>query len=182
MSTENNQPNGTARTIALSALVIVLAGAWWFTRANRPSTAVATDCSGFAADARTFFSRGDATVALNGTFAPGDHLHLAIDLNGMGYAYELKGVMAMEPGLSGSGNGGMTHTVVTTTRPTPNSESQVTESTGAVSGYARMDMDIDVTAAGTGAMTIRKTGLWSWFTSPKVTEASCSSKPARSAV
>jgi hypothetical protein len=169
-----------ARRIALSVVVVVLAGGAWFSHASRAPTAVATSCTGFEADARTLFERGGA-VALNGTFAAGDHVHLTIDLNDVGYAWELKGVMAKEPDLKGSGHGGTTHTVVTTTRPTTATPPSITGSTGSASGYSRMDMDIVVTATGDGGITIRKTGLLSWFVSPRVLGANCTN-PARPAI
>jgi hypothetical protein len=50
-------------------------------------TVIATSCSGFEADAHKLFDkRGNA--ALSGTFAAGDHVHLAIDLRDAGYSWE----------------------------------------------------------------------------------------------
>jgi|SRR5262249_19623768 len=167
MLRDNTEPNWTAR-IALFAMVLALVGGLWlFNKANRdmePPTAVATSCSGFEADAHKLFDKGD-TAALSGTFAPGDHVHLAIDFEGVGYSWELTGVLAKKPDVTGSG------WFTTVTRRTTSTTS--TTSHGDISGFARLEVELDVTTAGDGAIKIKKTSSVPSFTPPRVASASC---------
>src|SRR5262245_57108116 len=105
MLKNNTRPDRTAWTIALSVIVPALAiGLPLFAEASRaaePPTVVATSCSRFEADAQKLFGKSNA-VTLRGAFTPGDHVHLAIDFGGVGYAWELTGVIAKEPDVSGS--------------------------------------------------------------------------------
>ncbi len=102
----NTQPDWTPRIIATFAMVVVLAGGLsFFNGANRVTQpAVASSCGGFTADALRLFNNGD-TAVLNGTFAPGDHVHLAIDFRGIGYSWKLTGALgAAETDVTGSGS------------------------------------------------------------------------------
>ena len=84
-----------ARTIALLAVIFVLAGGLLLLNApNRERrTVIATSCSEFEADAGKLFDKGD-TAVLTASFASGDHVHLAIDFRGVGYVWELTGALA----------------------------------------------------------------------------------------
>src|SRR5215216_1189386 len=86
--------------LALSAIVLSLAGAGLIKR-DAP-TVVTTSCSELAADAQKLFARGD-TAVLSGRFAPGDHVHLAIDFKGVNYKYVLTAVIAELPWVTGRG-------------------------------------------------------------------------------
>jgi hypothetical protein len=110
MSTNNAEPVRKARITALFAMVLALAGGLsLFNRAHgdteppavvtEPPIVVATSCSGFEADAHKVFDGRDI-AALSGTFAPGDHVHLAIDFKGVGYSWELTGVLGTTPDVS----------------------------------------------------------------------------------
>jgi hypothetical protein len=160
-------------------LVVVLAvvGGLWLDKANRDTepTVVATSCRGFAADARKLFDKGD-TVALIGAFAPGDRVSLAIDFEGVGYAWELTGVLAHPRKAEVTGADSSTKlnrsiSFFTSTRSS--------SSSGHVTGFARLDVEADVATAGDGAILIVKTGSVPSFRSPSIASASCdaSKKP-----
>jgi hypothetical protein len=173
------EPGWTARIIAAFGTLAFAGGIWWFTEADPdsgPRTVVATSCSGFEVDAQTLFDKGEA-VALSGTFAPGDHVRLAIDFNGVGYAWELTGVLATE-NVDTTGSGPFTSNKVTTTKyPTPamtKSAARTTESHGDFSGSVTLTADIDVTAAGDGTIKIKKTSSLPSLAPPKVASARCS--------
>jgi hypothetical protein len=171
--TDTAEPILKPRTIALFAVVVAVAGGvwWWFNKADsdtKPLIAVATSCKGFAADARKLFDNGDA-VTLSGTFAPGEQVQLAIDLWGVGYAWELTGVLAKKPEVTGTGS---FLSVIGST-----STSTSTVYLGKISGSARLDVELNVETAGDGAITIRKTGSLPSFTRPRVSSASC--KPTK---
>src|SRR6266566_4744248 len=93
------------RIFAVWAIVLALAGGLsLFNKANggtEPAPAVTANCSEFEANARKLFDQGD-TATLRGTFAPGDHVHLAIDFNGVDYSWESTGVLAIMPKVTGS--------------------------------------------------------------------------------
>jgi len=194
MSTDNTKPNGTTRIIALSVMAVVLvAGLGLFNLANRDTksstadtksaAAVATSCSGFEADARKL-GKAD-TAALTGTFAPGDRVHLAIDINGAAYSWELTGVLGAEPKLTRPyWFSWYTYDMDRKTTFTPASgstpESWSTTAHGKISGFARMEVDIDVTAAGDGAITFSRTGSAPLPTSLRVVSASCSASGTKS--
>ncbi len=108
VNVNNTQPDWTPRIIATFAMVVVLAGGLsFFNGANRvtePAGTVASSCGGFTADALKLFNNGD-TAVLSGTFAPGDHVHLAIDFRGVGYSWKLTGALgAAEADVTGSGS------------------------------------------------------------------------------
>jgi hypothetical protein len=179
MLTDNTQTNRKAR-IALFAMVpAVVGGLWLFNSASRdtvfPTTAVATSCSGFEADAHNLFDKGD-TAVLRGTFAPGDHVHLAIDFNGVGNAWELTDVLAEAKKADVTGSGSFTKSIRVnkSIRFIPFTRS--TSSTviyGDISGHARLEVEIDVITAGDGAITINKTSSEPSLTPPRVASASC---------
>jgi hypothetical protein len=119
MVSGNTAPDRTARIVSLLAMVVALAGGLWlFNPASRDTEAaavVATGCSGFAADAKTMFDKGDS-VMLSGAFAPGDHVHLAIDFKGARYGWQLTGAPASEKSeVTGSGAFTITKSTVTDT-------------------------------------------------------------------
>jgi hypothetical protein len=154
-------------------VLALVGGLWWFNNSDRePPTVVATSCSGFETDAHQLFDKGD-TVALSGTFAPGDHVHLAIDFNGVGYSWELTGVLATTnvdvtgPGPFTSNKFTTTYTKPTSTKPTS------TTAHGDISGFATLEVELDVPTAGDGAITINKTSSVPSITSPRVASASC---------
>src|SRR5262249_30046526 len=117
MLRDNTKPNRAARTaavqfvtviFALVAVVLAVVGGLWlllFDKANadtEPPIVIASGCSRFEADAHKLFDNGE-TAALSSTFAPGDHVHLAIDFEGVGYSWELTGALAKKPAVTGSG-------------------------------------------------------------------------------
>lgn len=201
MLTDNTALNWTARIALLAIVPAVAGGLWLFNQASagteRP-TAVATSCSGFEADAQKLFDQGNI-AALSGTFAPGDRVQLAIDFEGAGHSWELTGVLAAAKKADVTGTGSFT-TVTTSTRftlssmsaryrsstrsvtaPTSTtmslseaqSSSDPTSTRGEISGRARLDLEIDVTTAGDGAIRINKTGSVPSLTAPRVASASC---------
>jgi hypothetical protein len=176
MLRDNTEPNWTARIIALFAMVLALVGGLWlFNKANRdtePPTVVATSCSGFEADAHKLFDKGD-TAALSGTFARGDHVHLAIDFEGVGYSWELTGVLAKAKKAHVTGSGSSTKVTRSVSFSTSTTSITSTVSRGDISGFARLDVEIDVTTAGDGAITIKKASSVPSFTPPRVASASC---------
>jgi len=117
-------PNRNRVTIALIAMAFAVVGALWLFNKPRhdaePVSAVATNCSRFAVDAQKLFQQGD-TATLGGTFAPGDHVHLAIDFSGLRYRWELSGALAAEKVVvTGSGSfTSYTESTVTDTTVTP---------------------------------------------------------------
>jgi hypothetical protein len=197
MVSGNTAPDRTARIVSLLAMVVALAGGLWlFNPASRDTEAaavVATSCSGFAADAKTMFDKGDS-VMLSGAFAPGDHVHLAIDFKGARYGWQLTGAPASEKSeVTGSGAFTITKSTVTDTasrttvaitlapssskpRSTvftwPKPATTSTTVHGTIGGFARMEVDVDVTKAGDGAIAIDRTG-GSSLTPPMVASASC---------
>ncbi len=108
MVKDDTQPDWTPRIIAAFAMGLVLAGGLSFfngaSRATEPAGPVATSCSGFADDVLKLFNNGD-TAVLSGTFAPGDHVHLAIDFRGIGYSWQLTGALgSAKTDVTGSGS------------------------------------------------------------------------------
>ena len=159
-----------ARSIALLAVVIVLAGGLMLLNApNRDRhTVIATSCRDFAADAGKLFQKGDSAV-LSVSFASGDHVHLAIDFRGIGYVWELTGVLATaKKDVTGSGS----FTTVTKSRSTSTAGTS-TISHGNISGFATLEVETDTTAAGDGGIVITNTNSLPPFASPRVVSASC---------
>jgi hypothetical protein len=177
MSTNNSEPNWKARSIALFAMVLaVVGGLSLFNKPNldtEPATAVAANCSEFVANAHKLFDQGD-TATLRGTFAPGDHVHLAIDFKGAGYSWDATGVLGKEPKLTRSGwFGWYDYTMNTKTTLTPSRTLISAESHGKITAFARLEVELDVATAGDGTLTIKKTGSAPALISPKVAIASC---------
>jgi hypothetical protein len=174
MSLDDAKQNWTGRILGSFAVVLVVAGGLWlFNKESshaQPATAVATSCSGFAADAHKLFDAGEG-AALRGTFAPGDQVHLAIDLNGVGYSWELTGVLGKKPNVTGSGwfDSFARHRSMSTRSITSNAS---TVSRGEISGYAKLHVEVDVATAGEGAIAIKSNA--SSLSLPRVASASCS--------
>jgi hypothetical protein len=164
-----------ARSIALLAVIIVLAGSLLLLNApNRERrTVIATSCSDFAADAGRLFDKGD-TAVLSASFASGDHVHLAIDFKGVGYVWELTGALAnAKKDVTGSGS----FTTVTKSRSTSTAGTS-TISHGDISGFATLEMDADIAAGGDGGIVITNTNSLPPFASPRVASASCEASKA----
>ena len=168
-----------ARTIALLAVGVVVAGGLLLSNApNRERRSVITTrCSEFADDAHKLFDKGD-TVVLSGSFASGDHVHLAIDFKGVGYVWELTGVLAAaKKEVTGSGSfATVTKSKSTSTAATFNTS---TTSHGKISGLATLDMESDIAAAGEGSITITNTNSLPPFALPRVASASCEASEGR---
>ena len=167
-------------TVASLAVIAALAGALWlFGEASadaKPATVVATSCSGFDADARQQFEKDGAT-ALTGTFAPGDHVHLVVDLRG-GYSWKVTGALGKKPEVTSNGPFTSTFTYTLSTvnlspGSTPPASTTSVMSRGSIKGFARLDLELDVAKAGEGTITISRTGSALPFVSPKVAVASC---------
>ena len=213
MMSDNRAPNWKARFIAFTAVLLAVAGGLWLF--NKPSGATessivaATSCSGFAHDARQLFNKGD-TAALRGAFAPGDHVHLVIDFTGIGYSWELTGVLAMANKAQIKGAGDFTSITEAMSRDAASSRytkdtwsvrsfgldvvhdvpepkfdytsNATATSHGKINGFARLEMDIDVTAAGGGALTINKARSVPLPMPPRVVSASCNASKEAPAV
>jgi len=186
------QPDWTHRIIAAFVMMVALAeGTSWLTSAaaNTETVIVTSSCAGFKPDALKLLDTG-STAALNGTFERGDHVHLAIDFKGVGYSWQLTGALgSAQTDVTGTGR----FTTITTTgstsgkwtynmelstsrktmssAPTPGPSPEVR---GTITGSARLSVDVDVTAAGEGAITINKAGSLPLFGAPKLVIASCS--------
>jgi hypothetical protein len=175
MLKDNTRPNWTARMIAAFAVVLAAGGGLWaFNTANgatEPPIVVATSCSGFEAAAQKLFDQGD-TAALSGTFAPGDRVQLAIDFNGVGYSWEMTGVLATPKKTDVTGGSSSTFTR-SISFSIANTSITSAVARGDVSGSARLELEVDVTTAGAGAITVKKTGSMPSFTAPRVASASC---------
>ncbi|WFU77774.1 hypothetical protein QA645_24835 [Bradyrhizobium sp. CIAT3101] len=162
-----------ARTIALLAVVVVLVGALLlFNAPNRERrTAITTSCSQFEADAHKLFGKGD-TAVLSASFAAGDNVHLAIDFKGVGYVWELTGVLATaRKDVTGSGS----FTTVTKSKSTSAAANSGTStiSHGEINGFATLDVASDIIAAGEGGIVIANTNSLPPFALPRVASASC---------
>ena len=176
--TNSSETNWKVRVIAVFAMVIaVVGGLSWFNKANDdtdPAIAFSANCSEFVANAQKLFDQGD-TATLRGTFAPGDHVHLAIDFNGAGYSWDATGVLGKEPKFSRSGwFGWYDYTMNTKTTLTPSRTLISAESRGKITAVsARLEVELDVATAGDGTLTIKKTGSAPALISPRVAIASC---------
>jgi hypothetical protein len=177
MLTNNTEPNWKVGITALFAMVVVVAGGLsLFNKSNdntEPHTAVAADCSKFEAEAHKLFDQGD-TVTLSGTFAPGDHVHLAIDFYGVGYSWESTGVLGKMPDVTSSGwFNWYTYTANSKATFTSTHTLVSSVSRGKISGFARLEVELDVTTAGDGTITINTANSMPSLRSPKVVIASC---------
>lgn len=205
MTNDTTQPDWTPRIIATLATVLALVGgALLVVGAVRtaPAVSATTTCAGFAADAFKSFNNG-ANVTLSAPFAPGDHVHLALDIKGAGYSWKTTGVLgAAKTDVTGSGwfetdttfvgklaqSDTTEHAANTTLDPgsasgTPTSAEPSTptykESTtsgvarGSSDGITRLDIDVEVATAGDGAITISQRGSLLLAVSQSVAAASC---------
>jgi hypothetical protein len=182
MLKDDTKSNWTARIAASLAMVVALSGGLWLSDkasgGTEPATAtaIATSCTKFNADAGKLFDNGDRT-ALTGTFARGDHVHLIIDFKGAGYSWELTGALGKTPDVTGTGPFSK-YVTYTYSKPaddnaasTPSTPAKLIMSRGTISGFARLDLELDVASAGEGAITINRTGSVPSFA--RVAIASC---------
>jgi hypothetical protein len=207
MAKDNMHPDWTPRIIATCAIVFAIGGGVAIvdkpSRDTNPAAAVTTNCRGFAGNAREL-NRGDDTATLRGTFAPGDHVHLAVDFKGVGYSWNLSGVLGVaKTDVTGSGvfqtnatstetntesdppihttsvsfeAGAGTSGMIVSTRPEAHKYARSTTSGdvhGDISGLARLEVDVEVTAPGEGAITINETGSLPVALPPRVAAATC---------
>jgi hypothetical protein len=177
---------GSAISRAIALVVAVLAmilaavgGLYLLDKANFATesfTTVATSCRAFDADARALFDKGEIE-ALSGTFAPGDRVHLAIDFTGAYFSWELTGVLGNLKKNDGSGTGAIfTKSIRSTTdiKFIPYYRSTTTTlHSGTVRGTGILDLEIDVTTAGAGALTINKASSAPLPAPPRVALARC---------
>ena len=104
---DNTQPDWTPRIIATFAMVRCPCGRAIVFQWSKPRHGSLPSRQA-AVDSRLMhirlFDNGD-TAVLSGTFAPGDHVHLAIDFRGIGYSWKLTGALgAAETDVTGSGS------------------------------------------------------------------------------
>jgi len=208
MANDKIQPDWTPRIMAAFAIVLTVAGGMAFaggtSRDTDRTAVVTTNCRGFAPNASEPFNRANDTTTLRGTFAPGDHVHLAVDFMGVGYSWTLTGALGVaETDVTGSGvfqtNATSTETstesdppISTTdiafeaaaglsgmsvgTRPEAHKYAKSTTSGevhGDISGSARLEVDVEVTAAGEGAITINEAGSLRLALPPRIVAATC---------
>ncbi|MBR1196523.1 hypothetical protein JQ634_13630 [Bradyrhizobium sp. AUGA SZCCT0240] len=182
MLTNNMGLTWKASGIALFAMALALVGGLsLFNKANldtkptaavEPAIATATNCAEFEAKARKLFDQGGDTATLSGTFASGDHVHLAIDFIGVSYSWESTGVLGIMPNVSGSRwYSWLKYTAHRKATYSPEHTLISSVSNGKISGLARLEVKLDVATAGDGAITIKKTSGLS--ISPTVVIASC---------
>jgi hypothetical protein len=186
-------PRRTARIIVCCASGFAIAAALALlatgsetktpTATTEPATVIATSCRGFATDARQLFDKNRNAI-LKGNFAPGDHVHLAIDLDGPGYSWAMTGVSGegakVTPDFWSSillrTTNWRSDTTITSTQATPTTrESSSTDQDGEINGYARWEVEFDVAPAHDGTLTITPTG--SAHTPPRIAVASCTPAP-----
>jgi len=186
MSTGKTKPDWANCVIASFAVIVALGGGLGFyklaNRDTKPPAVVATktSCSGFEADAYKLLDQG-GTAALTGKFAPGDRVHLAIDLNGVDYSWKLTGALGKKPKVTGSGWFEQANKrVISTTSITPGLFNKSPASSGHIVGYAKLEMEIEVTAAGDGAITFSKIGSEPSSTPLKIASASCKASRKKS--
>src|SRR3954465_9455122 len=161
MSSGKTKPDWTGR-IALLAMVPVLAGGLWsFAIASRAqsSNAAATNCRGFEAEAHKLLDSRDA-AALSGPFAPGDRVHLAIDFAGPGHRWEFTGVLGKIKKADMTGAGRYRKRIRSERHIGIFGSSTPSHTAGLdiVTGSGRLNVEIEVAAAGDGAIKISKTG------------------------
>jgi len=157
--------------IALPAIGLAALGGGLLLLWRSAPNVVTADCGAFAAHAPKLFDECDNAV-LSGRFEAGDRVHLAIDFKGVGYEYVLTGVIAERPNVTGDGWWRLFRRE--TKRPAA-TDSIV--SSGYIAGFLTMDLQVDVKAAGDGAIVISKTSSLPSFESPRVTIASCKAAP-----
>ncbi|TYL98960.1 hypothetical protein FXB40_04260 [Bradyrhizobium rifense] len=97
-------------------------------------------------------------------------MHLAIDFKGVGYVWELTGALATaKKDVTGSGS----FTTVTKSKSTSTAAASSTSiiSHGEISGFATLDVESDITAAGDGGIVI--TNSLPPVALPRIASASC---------
>ena len=190
MSSNNTGRNWITR-IALLAILPAFAGGLWLVSKAAGGTgpfAAATSCHGFTVGAHQSSAKGD-TMVLRGAFAPGDHVHLAIDFDGVvSHSWEVTGALAKMVDPTGRGAFRVTKASESTIwtvdnksdtyippKLLPGSTSTVSGGTVRGTGFARLEVEVDVTTAGAGVITISKTsGSAASSAPPKLAVASCS--------
>ena len=79
--------------------------------------------------------------------------------------------------VTGSGSSAKHTSSISFSTSTKSTSSTVTR--GHVTGHARLDVEVDVTTAGDGAITIKKTSSLPSFKPPKVASANCNASKKR---
>jgi hypothetical protein len=101
-------------------------------------------------------------------------VHLAIDFNGAAHSWEAAGVLGKAPNLTRSRwFGWYAYTMDSKTTLTPSRTPISAKSHGKISGFATLEVELDVATAGDGTLTIKKTSSVPLLISPKVAIASC---------
>jgi len=205
MTNDTTQPDWTPRIVATLATVLALVGgALLVVGAVRtaPAVSATTTCAGFAADAFKSFNNG-ANVTLSAPFAPGDHVHLALDIKGAGYSWKTTGVLGTaKTGVTGAGwfESEITFVGKLAQSDTPEHAADTTPDSGAASdtstsadpstakykesttsgvargsrdGITRLDIDAEVATAVDGAITISQRCSLLLAVSQSVAVASC---------
>lgn len=145
---------------------------------NAERAAAAASCSGFSDNARKLFESRN-TGTLSGTFMPGDRIHLAIDFSNAA-AWTSTGVLGVVSDVRVRSAVPVIYTKETTTsgsfgglinwlRPKP----VVHVTSGKLDRAAQLELEIDVTTAGAGEITLEQTGGEPSAARPNVTSARC---------
>lgn len=170
-----------AARIALFGTMPALAGAVLLfntVMSNAERAAAAASCSGFATNAQKLFENG-GTGTLSGTFAPGHHIHLAIDFTNAA-SWKSTGVFGVVTDLHVRSAVPVIYTKETTTsgafgglinwlRPKP----VVHVTSGKLDRAAQLELGIDVTKAGAGEITVEQIGSEPSAARPTVRSARC---------
>jgi hypothetical protein len=171
MLRDNSEPNWTVRIFALCPLALAaVGGLLLFNTANANTeapTVVATSCGEFKADARKLFE-DNANGTLSGTFAPGDHVRVTIDFDGIAVWWDRHFVGWESAGVLANAKRAKVKTSYASKLSLSDDEEDFI-------GAARLQVDIDVNTAGDGAFTLRKSSKVPLFTELKIIGASCAS-------
>jgi hypothetical protein len=179
-----------AARIALFGTLPALAGAVLLfntVTSNAERAAAAASCSGFADNAQKLFEDGGAGT-LSGTFTPGDHIHLAIDFKGAA-EWQSTGALGVVADVHVRSAVTVLYTQETSTsysfgglknwlRPSP----VVHTASGTIDRAARVELEIDVTTAGPGAIAVKQTGSEPSAARPTVRSARCDAALPRTAM
>ena len=163
---DDTKSNWTGVTAASLVIVAAFSGWLWLSDkasgGTEPATVIATSCTTFKDDAGKLFDNGDH-IALKGTFARGDHVHLIIDFRGAGYSWEVSGALGKTPEVTSTGPFSK-YLTYTYSKPaddnsasTSSKPARLIMSRGTISGFARLDVELDVVSAGEGTITINRT-------------------------
>lgn len=178
-----------AARIALFGTLTVVAGAVLLfntVTSNAERAAAAASCSGFADNAQRLFENGNAGT-LSGTFMPGDHIHMAIEFK-TAASWTSTGVFGVVTDLHVRSAVPVIYTKETTSswsfgglinwlRPKP----VLHVTSGKLDRPARLELEIDVTKAGAGEITLEQTGSES-SERPTVRSARCDAALPRTAM